>query len=180
MNLYHPNQPASEEDDRWIANEVQPHEPALRSYLRSQFPSLDVDDLVQEAYLRLFKAHAAGKTIESIKAYLFSIARNTALTDLRRRGRFSDVPVNELPDWRVLNGEDDAAESASCHERLDLAVEAIDQLPPRCREIFQLAALRRITPAEIALRLGISESTVHVQMARGLKKCAEYLRRRGE
>ena len=41
----------------WFAEEVQPHESSLRSYLRSVFPSLpDIDDLVQESYARLLRA----------------------------------------------------------------------------------------------------------------------------
>src|SRR5258706_7278593 len=39
---------------RWFAEEVQPHESSLRSYLRAVFPLLpDIDDLVQESYARL-------------------------------------------------------------------------------------------------------------------------------
>lgn len=38
---------------RWFIDEVQPHEPALRAYLRGRFPSLhDVDDPVREAHAR--------------------------------------------------------------------------------------------------------------------------------
>jgi hypothetical protein len=40
--------PLSSEHARWFAEEVQPHEPSLRSYLRNTFPALpDVDDVVQ-------------------------------------------------------------------------------------------------------------------------------------
>ncbi|MBI2497428.1 MAG: RNA polymerase subunit sigma-24, partial [Opitutae bacterium] len=41
---------------RWFAEEVQPHEPALRAWLRNRFPTLvDPDDLVQESYARLLR-----------------------------------------------------------------------------------------------------------------------------
>lgn len=43
-----PLPPQSSERVRWFANEVQPHEPALRAYLRNSFPVVrDVDDVVQ-------------------------------------------------------------------------------------------------------------------------------------
>jgi len=46
---------------RWFVDEVQPHEPELRAYLRTSFPSLaDIDDLVQETYARLVQARNAG------------------------------------------------------------------------------------------------------------------------
>ena len=42
---------------RWFAEEVRPHEPALRAWLRRQYPNLaDMDDVVQESYLQLLRA----------------------------------------------------------------------------------------------------------------------------
>lgn len=164
---------------RWFKEEVQPHEQALRSYLRSRFPSVDADDIVQESYLRLLKVRAKG-TVASAKAYVFAIARNTALGVFRRAKFISDVPVNKLPDWRILDENPDAAAITNLRQLFALAEEAIDHLPARCREVIRLAAFEQLPPAEIAARLGIAESTVYVQLARGFKKCAVYLRERGE
>jgi RNA polymerase sigma-70 factor (ECF subfamily) len=147
--------------------------------LRSQFPSIDTDDVVQESYLKLFKARIAGK-VTLTKAYFFSVARNTALTIFRRGQIYSGISVNELPEWRILDGGPDAAETTNHHLRLALAVEAVGHLPGRCREICRLAAWEGVAPADIATRLGIAESTVHVQLARGIMKCAAYLRECGE
>ena len=163
----------------WFSEHLLPHEPALRGYLRSHFPSVDVDDVIQESYLKIFRASSAD-TILSAKAYFFSIARHTALAIFRRRRIFSDTPVSELAEHHVTDGTADSAASAGQRFRLELAVEAIDQLPRRCREIFQLAALERMPVPEIAARLGITESTVYVQLARGVRKCADYLRKKGE
>jgi hypothetical protein len=45
---------------RWFAEEVQPHEASLRAYMRGAFPMVrDVDDVVQESYLRVWRARAA-------------------------------------------------------------------------------------------------------------------------
>ncbi|MSU23495.1 MAG: RNA polymerase subunit sigma-24, partial [Opitutus sp.] len=56
---------------RWFAEEVLPHEPALRAWLRARFPVVtDADDLVQEAYARLMQAHATGP-IACPRAFLF-------------------------------------------------------------------------------------------------------------
>lgn len=164
---------------RWLSEEVRPHEPALRHYLQAHFPSIDADDVVQESYLKLLRARAGGH-IASAKGYFFSIARNTALTLFRRSKLYSDVPLSDLPEWRMLAKDGDAAETADLRQRFDLAIEAIDHLPRRCREIVKQAVLERRTPAEIARRLSISESTVYVQLARGVKRCGEYLREKGE
>lgn len=164
---------------RWFSQEVQPHEPLLRAYLQKQFPALhDVDDVVQESHLRLLKAREHGR-IESVKSYLFAIARNVALGVFRRRQNITALPVNDLEGWRILEGETHVAESASLRQELVLATEAIESLPPRCREIVVLRALHGRSHKEIAAHLGLSEQTVRVQVARGMKKCAEFLRERG-
>ncbi|MBL9207673.1 MAG: RNA polymerase sigma factor [Opitutaceae bacterium] len=167
------------EETRWFAEHVQPHEPALRAYLRSHFPALDTDDLVQESYLRLIRIRAVGK-IASTKAYVFTVARNTAHRLFRRRRLYSETPVNELPALCLLDERQDAADTANTHHRLALAVEAIDGLPARCREVVRLVALEGCSYAEVAERLGLSEATVRVQMARGLARCIEFLRECGE
>jgi RNA polymerase sigma factor (sigma-70 family) len=164
---------------QWFAEEVQPHEPLLRAYLQKQFPALpDVDDVVQESHLRLIKARERGG-IASVKSYLFTIARHVAIDLTRRNRHVAPTPVSDLPSWRVLEQSANAAESASLRQEVLLAAQAIDTLPPRCREIVTLRGVQGISYDEIALRLGISEQTVRVQMARGLKKCADYLRERG-
>ena len=110
----------------------------------------------------------------------FTIARNTALTLFHRRRIYSETPVNELPGWRVLEGGPDAAQALAARERIELMSEAIAQLPDRCREVMCLAALRGRSNAEIARELRLSESTVRVQLARGIRKCASTLREKGE
>jgi RNA polymerase sigma-70 factor (ECF subfamily) len=138
----------------------------------------DVDDVVQDSYLNLLKARPAGK-IASVKAYLFTTARNAALKVFRKRRIISDIPVNELPDWRVFDGGQNVIEAANAHLQDALIAEAAAQLPDRCREIFKLRVARGLSHAEIAAQLSISEGTVRVQVARGLTRCVQYLRDQG-
>src|SRR5690606_34441169 len=78
------------DQDRWFEEEVRPHEESLRAYLHRNFPDIaDVDDVVQDSYLRLLAARRKAP-ISSIKSYLFTIARNSAITRLRRPRVFAD------------------------------------------------------------------------------------------
>lgn len=164
---------------RWFAEEVQPHEPVLRAYLQKQVSSTaDVDDIVQESRLRLIRAYERG-VIGSAKAFLFAVARNVAIDLARKNRRVSSVPVVDLPPSHLVAETDDAAEAASARQEIRLVAQAIDALPPRCREIVALRGVQGLDYPEISRRLGISEQTVRVQMARGVKKCADYLRERG-
>lgn len=167
------------EQAQWIEEEIRPHEKALRGYLHNQFPAIDADDVVQESYLKILRAQT-GRRIASSKAYFFAIARNTARRLFRRSSIYSTIPVNDLPDSCLLDDEHDAAEQTQILQMQTLVIEAIDRLPPRCAKIFRLAALQGYSNAEIAESLDLSESTVRVQLARGIKKCAAFLREYGD
>jgi len=160
---------------RWFAEEIRPHEPALRAYLRGRFSGLfDVDDIVQETYARLFRARDSGKT-QLTRAYLFVIARNVALDLVRHQ---QAVAIDRLTDIEHLSVAEDrpcAAETISRGQELELLADAIRALPPRCGEIVTLRRIEGLSHREIARRLGITENTVNAQLAIGLIRCRKYL-----
>ena len=170
--------PPDTEQARWFNQEVQPHESALRAYLQCQFPAIDADDIVQESYLRLLRVRKIGK-IASVKAYLFSIARNAALGIFRQRRMRREVSVNDLEAPIILHSSSNVIESINESQELALVAEAIASLPSRCGEVVALRVLHRLSHCEIAAKLGISENTVRVQMMRGMLKCTDFLRARG-
>lgn len=164
---------------RWFADEVYAHDSQLRAFLRGSFPSIrDVDDLVQESYLRLWRRQLVAP-LRSARMFLYKIARHLAIDSLRHGER---SPIKDVADWTrlaVLDDKPDAADTACTSEELDLLLEAIDALPPRCREIVILRKLRGLSQKEIARHMGITERTVEVQGTKGLDRCEKYLRRRG-
>lgn len=163
---------------RWFAEEVQPLEPELRAYLRNRFPTMrDVDDIVQESYVQILRRQPAGR-IASVRGYLFTIAHHAVLRVFRKRRIISEVPVSELPPWRLVESVPNAAEVVQARQQDALVAEAIAALPARCREIFKRRVARGQSHAEIAAQLGLSEATVRVQIARGVRKCALFLRER--
>ncbi len=171
------NPPA--DDEHWFRESVQPHEGALRGYLRRKYPTLDTDDVVQESYLKLFRMRSV-RQIVFAKAFLFTVASNTANTLFRRRKLYSDVPVSELPDSQVLEDTaSDAFELINTRQQQALLVEVVAELPVRCREIFMLRLARGLTNAEIAQQLGLSEGTVRTQVVRAMHRCTEMLKERG-
>lgn len=164
---------------QWFAEEVHPHESSLRAYLRGSFPAVrDLDDIVQESYLRIWTARAT-QPIRSGKAFLFRVARNLALDFVRRRKNSPVDTVQDLSAFPAIEEGPSAAEAACTNQELAILAEAIDSLPGRCREIVVLRKLRGISQKEIAAQLGISEQTVQVQAARGIRRCEKFLRQRG-
>lgn len=165
--------------NRWFSEEVHAHDGQLKAYLRGSFPSVrDVDDVVQESYLRMWKARAA-HPIQSARAFLFRVARNVALNILAHE-RVSPIDVvADLSALPVLESGPGVSEIACTREEIFVLADGIDTLPARCREIFILRRLKGVPQKEIAARLGISEQTVQVQVQRGVKHCEEFLRRHG-
>jgi len=164
------------EQTRWFVEEVQPHESKLRNWLRIRFPALtDIDDLVQEAYVRLIRARETGRVGNS-KTYLFATARNAALDFFRRNKVVTIKGVEDISSLAVLEDRPDAAESLSHDQELALLAEAVQALPKCCRHVLVLQKIHGLSYKEIAARLGISERTVNAQIAKGMLRCREYVR----
>lgn len=171
---------AEADESRWFKEEIRPHESDLRAFLRARFPTLtDVDDLVQETYVRLLHARNSGKTGLN-RAYLFVVARNTGL-DLVRRQRC--VPFEPLGNFEhSLVVEEDAsnpAETLSLEQEHAMLHDALRELPSRCGEIVRLRRFEGLSYQQIATKLGLSERTVNAQLALGIIRCRRYLAARG-
>jgi RNA polymerase sigma-70 factor (ECF subfamily) len=161
-------------DLRWFSEEVQPYEKTLRRYLRRRFPTLpDVDDIVQETYVRLFRERRAGRNFEA-RSYLVPVARNVAIDIFRRSRSVAIGGLGEIAALGELEEGRDAAEAASLDQELELLREALRRLPPRCREVFSLRRLHGFTHREIAARLGVSENTVDAQLCTAIFRCRQF------
>jgi len=172
-------QPSHAEQTRWFNNEVYAHDGQLRAYLRGRFPDeRDVEDVVQESYIRIWKARAI-TPIRSVKAFLFRVARNVAL-DRHRRDR-GGVPteVGSLAIQDVIDETADIAESLGILEKERLLADVLATLPSRAHEVVILCKLNGLSHREAARHLGISERTVDEHLRRGMKRLGGELRRRG-
>ncbi|MCR5870893.1 MULTISPECIES: RNA polymerase sigma factor [unclassified Sphingomonas] len=138
--------------------------------LRFKASALDVDDLVQETYLR---AARYGDVEERghPRALLLQIAINLARDQLRRRvvrGGLS-IPLDEAGEAEL------GTQAPDQHYQLELK-QAVLALPPRFRHVFVLSRFSGLTYDEIASHLGISVKTVEWRMSKALAICAARLR----
>jgi len=170
--------PEKSEHARWFAEEVQPYEPSLRAYLHVAAPrAVDVDDLMQESYIRLLRMRTRGQ-IRSVKAVLFVIARNAVRDALRHIKIKREVPLTEVDPRELADETAGFVEAISRRNEQLLVAEAIRALPVRCREVLVMRKILGVPQRVIAERLGISENTVESLVSRGLRRCSDYVRRK--
>jgi RNA polymerase sigma-70 factor (ECF subfamily) len=164
--------------DQWFRNEVQVHASTLRAWLHRKFPAVsDVDNLVQEAMTRVWQSR--GTASDSPRAYLYVVARNLAVDQMRRQ----QIALIE-PDAEIEEVFDDGpaatpAETTAHNQELALLTEAIQALPERCRQVLTLRKIYGLSQKQIATKLGIAEHTVEAHVANGMRRCADFFSRLG-
>lgn len=164
---------------KWFIEEIIPHEGDLRGWLNNRFSSVqDVDDVIQEAYARLFTARESG-TIVNPRAYLFICARNIALNRLRHLKYERPSGAVQIDSSEIQDSLKNPRESAVISDDIEMLITAIQSLPKRCRQIITLRRLYGYTQKEVAEKLGIAEGTVEKQGKIGLKKCVKFFRSHG-
>ena len=165
------------EQSLWYKEHLRPHEPMLRAWLNSRYSDqVDVDDLVQEALIRVLRAREA-EELKSPKAYFFAIARNLALDHIRRSKVVFNQSILNSEAMDLLDEAESIEETVSRNHELEILTEAIQALPERCRRVFTLSKVYGMTYDQIASEMGITFNTVSAQIAIGLSKCGEYMRK---
>jgi RNA polymerase sigma-70 factor (ECF subfamily) len=130
------------------------------------------EELVQDVMLELWRRRESLSPDGSAQAYLFQATRNRVLNHLRHL----KIEQRSEPDVRGETGSTPHADAALAHEELDVAVQrAVQALPDRCREVFELSRVHGLKYAEIARTLGISVKTVEAQMGKALRTLRERL-----
>jgi RNA polymerase sigma-70 factor (ECF subfamily) len=147
-------------DDTALRQLFDRHAPWLAARLRQTLPPDDVEDVLQETFLAVWKNAGAYRPRGTPAAWLWVIARNQAALLRRRRGPATQALLDEalLDEDRPVS---DPAEAAAT--RTDLAVAAAAALgPPGCpeREVWRLLYEEDRPVAEVAELMGVPEGTV--------------------
>jgi RNA polymerase sigma-70 factor, ECF subfamily len=126
------------------------------------------EDVVATAFERAYRRHRqfdAGRG--SRRSWIFGIARNAALDELRRRKRHAALPLDPEDEDAPV---DDRAED---HDRRATVRAALEALKPRDREVVALKFGAGLTNVELAGVLGVSESNAGTLVHRAMTKLRE-------
>jgi RNA polymerase sigma-70 factor (ECF subfamily) len=138
--------------------------PALLRYLRRLASTQErAEDLMQETFARALRSRTVATDPRS---WLFQIATNLALDDLRRARRFRFLPLERASDVHVVPSDE-----------VDLVRRALRSIPPEQAVALVLRLHEGRSRAEIARMLGLSEDGVKSRLVRGrLNFIAAYRR----
>lgn len=130
----------------------------------------EAKDIVQTAFIKLWEKREAMNFAIAARAYLYTTVYHLSLNTIRdRKVRESHHP-HMAPTG--LAASINTAEEKEIRERIR---QAIDTLPPRCKEVFCKSRLEGKKYASIAAEMNISVKTVEVQMGKALKVLREQL-----
>lgn len=144
------------------------HRAVFTFALRSLGDRGAAEDLLQEAFLRVFARREAYRPTAAFPTWLFTIARNLLIDRFRQARRHTDVTDPEAlatvpaPDASPL----ERVEARELAERLEAAVR---QLPPSQREVLLLSRFAGLDHSEVAQVTGASPEAVRVALHRALR-----------
>lgn len=169
-----------------FAREAMQYAPQLYSTaLRMTHNAQDAEDLVQETYLRAYRAFASFEEGTNLRAWLFRIMTNTYINMYRKKQRqVKEEDYGEIEDlflYRRLRWFDTDAVAESAESEMmalfpeDAVRHALDELPEEYRVPVLLADVQGFSYKEIAEMLDVPIGTVMSRLHRGRKMMQKLL-----
>jgi len=137
----------------------------VHGVLLAKVPVGDVDDLVQDVFIRALRRLSTLRENASFGAWLAAIARNVA-HDYHRRSVRSEPLPDDASDQEIPCGRSGGHQDCPSAEIL----EAVMSLPETYREILILRLVEGMTGPEIAARTGMTHGSVRVNLYRGMEQ----------
>ncbi len=163
------------ERNRCLNHFLAEHASIRRRLLKRIRIAADVDDFMQEIFLRIVRAKFPPEgSIASLNAFVWTIAKNVAndwaRTEERRTAAHALLGVLEDP---FNYGRLDSA--LQTRQELEALYQAYRSLTRRQRQVIRLRKMRGLSQREIATRLGISENTVETYIGEAMDKIERQL-----
>jgi RNA polymerase sigma-70 factor (ECF subfamily) len=148
-------------DDTALRELFTRHAPWLAARLRAILPAADVEDVLQESFLAVWRGARRYRPEGSAGGWLWGITRRQAALWLRRRGPDA-VPLAALDALACPGGQpaDDPAEAAVSRAELAAAVRALGPEGSTAQEVWRLMYLEDRPVTEVAGLIGVPEGTV--------------------
>jgi RNA polymerase sigma-70 factor (family 1) len=132
----------------------------------------DAQEIMQETFLKLWLKRDTLTAIENPGGWLYTVADNNIKDHFKKEARYAR---------RLQKAGAEDSDLSDIHEAFDskeikaLIREAVDKLPARRRQVFQMSRLDGYSRKEIAETLGISENGVRNRLAEATEFIQDYI-----
>ena len=161
-------------DERAATALVERHASALGRYVASLGERADVEEVVQDTFVRAFQALDGFRAESSLRTWLFTIARRLVL-DRRRAGGRRARREAEAPDGVDVAAEHTALDDLVAGETHGRLRAAVARLTPTQRDVFLLRVVEGRAYKEIAQIAGTTEGSARVHYHNALRSVQEFL-----
>ena len=127
------------------------------------------EEMAQQTMVKVWEQREKIILTTSLKSYLYKVSYNEYLIYLRTKSKFPNI------EDAVIEAIDEIEDEQDNQILLDKIRKEIDNLPPKCREVFILSKINGMKYKEIAEQLNISTKTIESHMTKALKQIREAL-----
>jgi RNA polymerase sigma-70 factor (ECF subfamily) len=156
--------------------EIVPHlrQIALESSRKAGSGPEEAEDIAQEVTVRLWEMAGRLEEISSLDAFTATVARHLSVSSYRKNRKFAGQDAF----WKMTDrvaGPDEAMEAKDEGKWLE---RKLMELPSTEYAILHMRQVERLSNKEIALRLGIAETSVGTLLSRARRRLLEEIRKR--
>lgn len=127
------------------------------------------EEVVQRTMIKVWEQRDKIILTTSLKSYLYKVSYNEYLMYLRKKSKFPNIEDS------VIEAIDELEEENDNDILLDKIRKEIDNLPPKCREVFILSKVDGLKYKEIAEQLNISTKTIENHMTKAMRIIREAM-----
>lgn len=131
-------------------------------------------DLMQETFVRAWESLQKGTTIENMRAFLYRIANNLIVDDVRRRKLRTEESLEDMQEEHGWELPDSAPDPSRVTHGV-MVMETVSQLEEPYRTAVVMRYVDGLPPRDIADALGVSPNVVSVRIHRGIEQLASLV-----
>ena len=149
----------------------------LKLFLKSECNSEDIiadleENICSDVFFKIWDRRKLLLTVHNFDAYLFRIARNTAISFSRCK---IPVPMSDVNENDTLAATDDTSAKVENNELYKKIEDTIKSLPPKTRQVFEMVRYNKLKYKEVASILDISVKTVEWHMTAAIRTIREAI-----
>lgn len=132
------------------------------------------EDVVQDTFIRIWEQKKDLITSPDVRFYLITSVKNNCISALRKQNTRKEIFTDEAPEAEPEPFVTERQHKEQLEDQKKKIAKALEQLPPKCKEVFLLIKLYGMSYKQAAETLEISVKTVENQMGKAIKTLREF------